>query len=80
MHTRTSSSAANAQPSCAVKVDLPTPPLPDRIKILRFTFSMRCLIKGREGSGSFVAPEAHMSLLSQPAHASDLPASSESVP
>ena len=61
-------------------MDLPTPPFPDRIKIFRFTLDILCFIKGSDGSGSFVAPEAQIAWLSQPAQASDLPASSDSVP
>ena len=80
IHTCVLSSAANAHPSCAVKVDFPTPPFPDRIRILRLTLDMRCLINGNDGSGNFVAPDAHIDWFSQPAQASDLPASSDSVP
>jgi hypothetical protein len=80
MRTCTSGSDANAQPNCAAKVDLPTPPLPERTRTLRFTCVMRSRTSGNAGSGSFATPDAHTSWLGQPAHAADLPASSDSVP
>lgn len=55
------SSAAKAHPNCAVNVDLPTPPFPDKTRILRFTVDMRCLMKGREGSGPLGVFEAQIS-------------------
>jgi len=41
---------------------------------------MRSRIKGRDGSGSFVWPDAQTSWLGHPAHAADFPADSDSVP
>jgi hypothetical protein len=74
------SSEANAQPSWAVKVDLPTPPFPDSTKIFRFTLDIRLVMKGRDGSGPFGVLEAQISWLAQPSHASAFPANSDSVP
>lgn len=37
-------------------------------------------MNGKAGSGCFVAPDAHISWLEQPAQASDFPARSDSVP
>jgi len=75
-----SSSAAKAQANWAVNVDLPTPPFPLSTRILRFTVFIRSLIRGIEGSGALVAPEAQISWFAQPLQASDLPAFSDSVP
>lgn len=75
-----SSSAANAHPNWAVNVDFPTPPFPDRTRIFRLTPDIRSVTKGRAGSGPRACPDAHISWLAHPAHASDFPASSESVP
>lgn len=79
-HTCVSSSAANAQPNCAVNVDLPTPPLPESTSILCFTLSMRWRTSGRAGSGPRVTPDAHISWFAHPAQASALPACSDCVP
>lgn len=78
--TCTSGSEANAHPSCAAKVDLPTPPLPERTRILRFTCVMRSRTSGNAGSGPLASPDAHTFWLGQPSQAADLPASSDSVP
>ena len=79
--TCTSGSDANAHPSCAEKVDLPTPPLPERTRILRFTWVIRSRTNGNAVSGPLAAaPDAHTSWFGQPSHAADLPASSDSVP
>ena len=61
-------------------MDFPTPPLPERIRIFRLTPIIRFPISGRAGSGSFGTPDAQIDWFSQPAQASDLPASSDSVP
>lgn len=74
-----SSSLASAHPSAVVKVDLPTPPLPDRMRIFLLTVDMRFFTAGRSGSGPFGAVW-HASWFGQPAHADALPASSDSVP
>ena len=74
------SSAANAQASWAQKVDLPTPPLPLRMRIFRWTRDMRERMRGRDGSGPVGLLEAHISWLAQPEQASALPAWVESTP
>ena len=74
------SSAAKAQPSSAVKVDFPTPPLPERTRIFRFTLAMRARTRGSAGSGPRVSPDAQISWFAHPLHASAFPASSDSVP
>jgi hypothetical protein len=43
-----------------------------RVEIFRFALDIRCLMKGSEGSGSFVAPKVQIAWLLQPAHALDL--------
>lgn len=79
-HTWVCSSAANAHPSWAVNVLLPTPPLPLRTRTLRLISAMRARMWGSAGSGPVVTPAAHTSWLAQPLHASALPACSDSVP
>ena len=70
---------AKACASMVVKVDFPTPPLPERIRILCLIPDKRAFIRGISGSGPFGAV-AHMDWLGQPAHASPLPARLDSGP
>lgn len=58
---------------------LPTPPLPERIKIRFFTEHRFSSIKARSGSGPLGAVE-HICWLGHPAHAEAFPASSVFVP
>lgn len=62
-----------------VKVDLPTPPLPDKTRILWRTEDRRAVMIEMSGSGPFGA-EAHMAWLGQPAQAEDWPAVCDSGP
>ena len=70
---------AKACASMAVKVDLPTPPLPERIKILCLMLERRAVMSGISGSGPF-GVVAHITWLGHPAHASSLPARLDSGP
>ena len=72
-------SDAKACASMVVKVDLPTPPLPERIKILCLMPLRRAVMSGISGSGPFGA-EAHIDWLGHPVHASSLPARLDSGP
>ena len=56
-----------------MKVDFPTPPLPERIRSLCATVDIRAVIAGRSGSGPLGAV-AQMVWFGQPAQASILPA------
>lgn len=47
--------AASANASCAEKVLLPTPPFPDKTRILCLMFRMRCSMAIKSGSGPFGA-------------------------
>ena len=71
--------AASANASCAEKVLLPTPPLPDRTSILCKMLRMRCSMARRSGSGPLGAV-AQISWLGHPAQAALLPAVSLLVP
>ena len=55
--------------SMVLKVDLPTPPLPERMRILCLTEERRAVITGMSGSGPLGA-EAHIDWLGHPAHES----------
>jgi hypothetical protein len=55
--------------SIVLKVDLPTPPLPERTRILCFTEESRAVMMGMSGSGPLGA-EAHIDWLGHPAHES----------
>ena len=52
-----------------LKVDFPTPPLPERTRILCFTEERRAVMMGMSGSGPLGA-EAHIDWLGHPAHES----------
>ena len=71
--------AAKANASCAEKVLLPTPPLPDSTSAMCLMGARRAAIAARSGSGPLGAV-AHAAWLGQPAHAASLPARSLSVP
>ena len=62
-----------------VKVDLPTPPLPLRTRILCLMPERRAVMKGMSGSGPLGAV-AQMDWFGQPAQASPLPARLDSGP
>lgn len=70
---------AQAQASIAVKVLLPTPPLPLMMRTLFLTPFMRSAMRGKSGSGPF-GVLAHTPWLGQPSQALALPACSDSVP
>lgn len=61
------------------KVDFPTPPFPDRTRILWRIEERRAAISGMSGSGPFGA-DAQIDWLGQPAQASPLPADWDSGP
>lgn len=63
-----------------VIVLFPTPPLPERMRILFFTEDNLSFTRAFPGSSCFVAPDAHILWFGQPAHAETLPALSLSVP
>ena len=79
MPTVLSGFEAKACASNEVKVDLPTPPLPERIKTLCFMPARRAVMRGISGSGPLGA-EAHIAWLGQPAQESAFPAASDSGP
>ena len=56
---------ARAKLSCEEKVLLPTPPLPDKIRILCFTLDSRSVIAGMSGSGP-LGVDRHSFWLGQP--------------
>jgi len=62
-----------------VKVDFPTPPLPERIRTLCLMPARRAVMRGISGSGPLGA-EAHIAWLGQPAQESAFPAASDSGP
>lgn len=62
-----------------VKVDLPTPPLPERTRTLCRTPLSRAVMTGISGSGP-LGVEAQICWLGHPAQASPLPAWSDSGP
>lgn len=64
---------AKAWDKRALKVDLPTPPLPDRTSILCFMAERREAMTGMSGSGPLGA-EAHIFWLGQPVQESAVPA------
>mmetsp|Transcript_15044 Transcript_15044/g.38482 ORF Transcript_15044/g.38482 Transcript_15044/m.38482 type:complete len:284 (+) Transcript_15044:430-1281(+) len=74
--------------SWAARVDLPTPPLPDRTRILCLMFlPIRCSMRAMSGSTGGASPFARAveeseqaAWLGQPAQAEDCPAASLSVP
>lgn len=70
---------ANACARREEKVDLPTPPFPDKTRILCRIEARRAVIIGISGSGPLGAA-AQMAWLGQPLHASPLPACSDSGP
>lgn len=70
---------ANACASSEENVDFPTPPFPDRTRILCRIEERRAVITGMSGSGPLGAA-AQMAWLGQPLHASLLPAWSDSGP
>lgn len=74
------SRAARAKDSCAEKVLLPTPPLPDSTSTMCFTPARRSVMAATSGSGPLAAPDAHTFWLGQPAHEAAAPALSLSVP
>ena len=71
--------AAKAWASMVVKVDLPTPPLPLRIRILCFMEERRVVMRGMSGSGP-LGVEAQMVWLGQLAQAEPAPARLDSGP
>ena len=71
--------AARANASCAEKVLLPTPPLPDSTSTMCLMGARRAAMAARSGSGPLGAV-AHAAWLGQPAHAASLPARSLCVP
>jgi len=79
MPTVLSGFVANACASKDVKVLLPTPPLPERIRILCLIPERRAVIAGMSGSGPLGA-EAQMAWLGQPAQESACPAEADSGP
>jgi hypothetical protein len=70
--TWTCSSAASANDRAAAKVDLPTPPLPLRTRILCFIVARRAWRSGRSGSGP-LGREAQMDWLGHPSQLSAIP-------
>jgi hypothetical protein len=60
-------------------VDFPTPPLPERTRILCLTEERRAVMMGMSGSGPLGA-EAHIAWLGQPAQESAWPAVRDSGP
>jgi len=70
---------AREKASCAEKVLLPTPPLPERMRMMCLTEERRWAMAARSGSGPLGAV-AQASWLGQPWQASVLPACSLSVP
>lgn len=72
-------SEAKAWASMVVKVDLPTPPLPLRMRILWWMEERREVMRGRSGSGPW-GVEAQMDWLGQPAQAEVVPAREDSGP
>ena len=70
---------ANAWASMVVKVDFPTPPLPERMSILCLMPESRALMRGISGSGPFGA-DSQIVWLGHPAQASPLPARLDSGP
>ena len=65
--------------SMVLKVDLPTPPLPERTRILCETDERREVMSGMSGSGPFGA-EAQIFWFGQPAQESAVPACWDSGP
>lgn len=63
-----------------VTVLLPTPPFPERIRILCLTFDRFLLISSIDGSGTFVTPDEQICWFGQPAQEEAFPASSLCVP
>lgn len=66
--------------SKAVTVLFPTPPFPDKIRILFLTSPNLFFTSSIPGSGPFVTPEAHICLLGHPSQADAFPAVSLCVP
>ena len=62
-----------------LKVDFPTPPLPESTRILCLTEASRAVMRGMSGSGPLGA-EAHIAWLGHPAQESALPAVADSGP
>src|SRR5690349_2127530 len=70
---------AKAKERSVLKVDLPTPPLPERTRILCRTEERRSVMRGMSGSGPLGA-EAQIFWLGYPAHESATPACVDSGP
>lgn len=70
---------ASANASCAEKVDLPTPPLPDSTSTMCLIGASLAAMATRSGSGPLGA-DAQASWLGQPAQAAAVPAASLAVP